>query len=84
MRVKLKVYMLVVRPALLYDLETAALTKRQGAELKMGELKMLRFSLGVMRMDRIKRRPERTSKRRFDVNLKIRCAERGYAVGWYH
>ena len=43
-----------MRPALLYGLETVALTKRQEAELEVAELKMLRFSLGVTRMDRIR------------------------------
>ena len=51
-RVKLKgkVYKVPVRPAMLYGLETVALTKRQ----EVDELKMLRFSLGVTRMDLIR------------------------------
>ena len=51
-RVKGKVYKVAVRPAMLYGLETVALMKRQEAEV--AELKMLRFSLGVTRMDRIR------------------------------
>ena len=50
--VKGKVYMVAVRPAMLYGLETVALTKRQEAET--AELNMLRFSLGVTRMDNIR------------------------------
>ena len=46
-RVKGKVYKVAVRPAMLYGLETVALTKRQEAEMEVAELKMLRFSLGV-------------------------------------
>ena len=53
-RVKGKVYKVSVRPAMLYGLETVALTKRQDAEMKVAELKMLRFSLGVTRMDKIR------------------------------
>ena len=53
-RMKGKVYKTVVRPAMLYGLEAVALTKRQEAELEVAELKMLQFSLGVMRMDRIR------------------------------
>ena len=55
-RVKGKVYKVAVRPAMLYGLETVtvALTKRQEAEMKVAELKMLRFSLGVTRMDKIR------------------------------
>ena len=41
-------------PAMLYGLETVALTKRQEAEMEVAELKMLRFSLGVTRMDKIR------------------------------
>ena len=37
---------------MLYGLETVALTKRQEAEV--AELKMLRFSLGLTRMDKIR------------------------------
>ena len=37
---------------MLYGLETVALTKRQEAEMKMAELKMLRFSLGVTKWTR--------------------------------
>ena len=35
---------MAVRPAMLYGLETVALTKKQEAEMEMAELKMLRFS----------------------------------------
>ena len=38
---------MVVRPAMLYGLETVPLTKKQEAELVVAELKMLRFCLGV-------------------------------------
>ena len=45
-----KVYKTVVRPAMMYSLETVPLIKKQEAELAV----MLRFSLGVTRMDKIK------------------------------
>ena len=53
-RVKVKVYKVAVRPAMLSGLETVALTKRQEAEMEVAELKMLRFALGVTRMDKIR------------------------------
>ena len=53
-RVEGKVYKVTVRPAMLYMLETVALTKRQEAEMEMTELKMLRLSSGVTRMDNIR------------------------------
>ena len=39
---------------MLYGLETVTLKKRQEAEMEVAELKMLRFSLGVTRMDKIR------------------------------
>ncbi|KAK3567016.1 hypothetical protein QTP86_008960 [Hemibagrus guttatus] len=53
-RINGKVYRTVVRPAMLYGLETVSLRKRQESELEVAELKMLRFSLGVTRLDRIR------------------------------
>ena len=53
-RVKGKVYKVAVRPAMVYGLETVALTKRQEAEMEVAELKMLRFPLGVTIMYKIK------------------------------
>ncbi|KAK3545322.1 hypothetical protein QTP70_003792, partial [Hemibagrus guttatus] len=53
-RIKGKVYRTVVRPAMPYGLETVSLRKRQESELEVAELKMLRFSLGVTRLDRIR------------------------------
>ncbi|KAK3548575.1 hypothetical protein QTP70_014501, partial [Hemibagrus guttatus] len=53
-RIKGKVYRTVVRPAMQYGLETVSLRKRQESELEVAELKMLRFSLGVTRLDRIR------------------------------
>lgn len=38
-----KIYKSVVKPAMVYEMETAALCKRQEAELDVTELKMLRF-----------------------------------------
>ena len=53
-KVKGKVYRVAVRTAKLYGLETVALTKRQETEMEVAELKMLRFSLGVTIMDKIR------------------------------
>ncbi|KAK3511313.1 hypothetical protein QTP70_000393 [Hemibagrus guttatus] len=43
-RIKGKVYRTVVRPAMLYGLETVSLRKREESELEVAELKMLRDS----------------------------------------
>lgn len=39
---------------MIYGLESAALTNRQEAELDVGDMKILRFSLGVTWMDGIR------------------------------
>ena len=53
-KVKGKVYRMVVRPAMMYGLETVALTKKQEVELEVAELRMLRFAMGVTRMDKVR------------------------------
>ena len=45
---------MLIRPAMLYGLGRTALTKIQEPELKVAEMKMLRFSLGVTRLKKIK------------------------------
>ena len=53
-RVKEKVYSSVVRPAMVYELETVAVTKKQVKEMEVAEMKMLRFAMGVTRKDKIR------------------------------
>lgn len=53
-QIKGKVYRTVVRPAMLYGLETLSLTKTQESELELAVLKMLRFPLRLTRMDKIR------------------------------
>ena len=53
-RVKGKVYSSVVRPAMVYGLETVAVTKKQVEEMEVAEIKMLRFAMGVTRKDKIR------------------------------
>ena len=52
-RVKGKVYSSVVRPAMVYGLETVALTKKQVEEMEIAEMKILTFAMGVMRKIRL-------------------------------
>ena len=49
----MKISRFITIAAMLYGLETVSLTKRQEAEIEVAELKMLRFQLGVTRMDKI-------------------------------
>ena len=53
-RIKGKVYSSVVRPAMVYGLETVAVTKKQVEEMEVAEMKMLRFAMGVTRKDKIR------------------------------
>ncbi|XP_065658443.1 uncharacterized protein LOC136082953 [Hydra vulgaris] len=53
-RMKGKIYRTVVRPTMLYGLETVVPTKRQVREMEVSEMKMLRFSFGVTKKDRIR------------------------------
>jgi len=53
-RLKGRVYNTAIRPAMLYGMETVALTRKQEAEFEVAELRMLRFAMGVTRMDKIR------------------------------
>ena len=53
-RVKGKMYSSVIRPAMVYGLETVADTKKQVEEMEIAEMKMLRFAMEVTRKDKIK------------------------------
>lgn len=53
-KVKWKIYMTVVRSALLHAVGTTMVTKRQEAELQVVESKMLKFSAGETRRDMLR------------------------------
>ena len=53
-RVKGKVYRSVVRPEMVYGLETVAVTKKQVEEMEVAEMKMLRFAMCVTRTNKIR------------------------------
>ena len=50
-RVKGKVYSLMMRPVMVYGLETVAVTKKQVKEMEVVEMKMSRFAMGVTRKE---------------------------------
>ena len=49
-----KMYKAIVRPTMLYDIGAVAMTKRQEGKMEIAEIKMLRFSVGVTRLDRLR------------------------------
>ena len=53
-RVKGKMYKNAVRPAMLYEMETVAMTKRQVGKMEVAQLKKVKCALGVTRKDKIK------------------------------
>ena len=53
-KVKSKMYKSVVRPTILYGMETVAVTERQMGKMEVAELKMVRWALGVIRKDKIR------------------------------
>ena len=71
-RVKGKVYSLVVRLAMLYGLETVAVTKKQIEEMEVAETKMLRFAMGVTRKDKIRNENIRNTVKVERLGMKMR------------
>ena len=71
-RVKGKVYSSVVRPAMVYGLETVAVTKKQVKEMEVAEMKMLKFAMGVMRKDKIINEYIRSTVKVERLEMKIR------------
>ena len=52
-RLKGKMYKSIVRPAMLYGMETVAVTARLEKKMEVAELKMVRWALGVTLKDRV-------------------------------
>ena len=71
-RVKGKVYSSVVRPAMMYGLETVAVTKKQVEEMEVAETKMLRFAMGVIRKDKIRNKHIRSNVKVEWLGMKLR------------
>ena len=71
-RVKGKVYGSVVKPAMVYGLETVAVTKKQVEEMEVAEMKMLRFAMGVTRKDKIRNKYIRDTIKVERLGMKMR------------
>ena len=59
-------------PAMLYGLETVAVTKKQVEEMEVAEMKILRFTLGVTRKDKIRNEHIRSTVKVEQLGMKIR------------
>ena len=71
-RVKGKVYSSVVRPAMGCGLEMVAVTKKQVREMKVTQMKMLRFVMGVTRKDKIRNKYIRSTDKVEQLGMKMR------------
>ena len=60
-KIKGRLYKVMVRPAMLYGMEAVAVTKAQERKMEVAEMKMLRFSIGKTRLDRIRNEEVRRS-----------------------
>ena len=71
-RVKGKVYSSVVRPAMVYGLETVTVTKKQVEEMEVAEMKMLKFAMGGTRKDKIRNEYIRSTVKVERLGMKMR------------
>ena len=78
-RVKGKMYKSVVRPAMLYGMETVAMTERQMGQMEVAELKMVRWPLGVTRKDKMRNEYVRGTAKIAKLGDKLRNAK----LRWY-
>ena len=78
-RVKGKVYSSVVRPAMVYGLETVVVTKKQVEEMEVAEMKMLRFAMRVTRKDKIRNEHIRSTVKVKRLGMKMRESR----LRWY-
>ena len=78
-KVKGKMYKNVVRLALLYGMETVAVTERQIGKMEVAELKMVRWALGVTRKDKVRNESVRGTAKIANLGDKLRNAR----LRWY-
>ena len=74
-RVKGKMYSSMVRPAMVYGLETVAVTRKQVKEMEVAEMKRLRFAMVVTRKYKIRNEYIRSIVKVERLGMKMR--ERG-------
>ena len=61
-----------VRSAMVYGLETVAVTKKQVEKMEVAEMKMLRFAMGVTRKDKIRNEHIRSTVKVERLGMKVR------------
>ena len=78
-RIKGKVYSSLVRAAMVYGLETMAVTKKQVDKMEVAEMKMLRFAMEVTRKNKIRNEYIRGTVKVERLRMKIRDGR----LRWY-
>ena len=71
LRVKGKVYKMVVRPAMMYGAETWALKKAQEKKLDVAEMRMFRWMSGVTKLGRIRNERIRGTTKVGEISHKV-------------
>ena len=79
-RVKSKIYKSMVLPAMVYGMETTAITKSQERKLTVTEMKMLLFMLEITRLDRVRNEEVRKRLNTGEVSTKLREARLRWAM----
>ena len=82
LRIKGKVYKSVVRPAMMYGAETWALKKIHEKRFEVAEMRMLRWSCGVTRLDRIRNEVIRNKIKVIEVSKKSKREDYNGMVMW--
>ena len=71
-KVKGRLYKTMVRPVMLYGMEAVAVTGGQERKMEAAEMKMLRFSLGKTRLDKVKNETIRKTLKVKELRGKLR------------
>ena len=78
-RVEGKLFKSVVRPAILFGMETVVVTERRVGKMEVAELKRVRWALGVTRKDKIRKEYLRGTAKITKLGEKLRNAR----LCWY-
>ena len=68
-----------MKPAMVYGLDTVMVTKKHVKEMKVAEIKMLRFAMGVTRNDKIRNEYIRSTFKTERLGMKMRESR----LSWY-
>ncbi|XP_047496506.1 uncharacterized protein LOC125044099 [Penaeus chinensis] len=82
-KLKGRIFKTMVRPAMLYGMEAVAVTKGQERKMEVAEMRMLRFSLGKTRLDRVRNSTIRETMGVGEIEKKLRECRQTKGNLWY-